>query len=272
MIPHQNALYRAANIGDVGQVQKLIKERSADSEVLKRFVNAKRLDNGNTALHAAVLNNDPEIVELLMGAGADPDIRNGAGQTVLHYVDDLYKKIKRMEYPEDITQAYKNFLGVLKALFRPTKYISGASWNGLEIILEYLEKDQLQGGSINFVEGDSSLLAKAAWAHKGNIVNRLLKLIEVPITEKEIGAILDSVREGVHNAGELLRSLLTHSKTEFTREQLNRALFMVIIRTSGDDAKDLVNLLIEKKVILMKNLLIITPPCIGLYIMVRLLR
>ena len=67
-------LYRAALFGDIGLLERLIEQ---DADV--NDVNAA----GNTALHAAVIDERPDIVQLLIDGGADINGVNKMGQTPL---------------------------------------------------------------------------------------------------------------------------------------------------------------------------------------------
>jgi Ankyrin repeats (3 copies) len=72
-------LYYAASYGLIGTVEALI-AAGAD-------VNVRAGRYGGTALHAAYYRDHPEVVEVLLQAGADPTIRDLHGDTPLELVD-----------------------------------------------------------------------------------------------------------------------------------------------------------------------------------------
>ena len=57
----------------------LVRTSLTSRSLLRRIA----LESGDTALHQAVLRGDMEIVEMLLGAGADPSVRNDLGQDAL---------------------------------------------------------------------------------------------------------------------------------------------------------------------------------------------
>jgi ankyrin repeat protein len=70
-------------------------------------VDAKSTSTGGTALHfASVLTENPEVISLLLRAGADPDLRDDYGKTALDYArknellqgTDALKALKAARY------------------------------------------------------------------------------------------------------------------------------------------------------------------------------
>lgn len=84
------------NAAIVEDVERLI-ERGAD-------VNYQRPDRGDTPLHAAILLNSPELVEVLIEHGARLDIKEHArgGHTPLAYAKLLQEKRPERDYSEVI--------------------------------------------------------------------------------------------------------------------------------------------------------------------------
>lgn len=72
-------LWRAVDEGDLDLARSTFE--LADLNARNRF--------GSTALHGAVQNKDPEMVRLLLDAGANPDTRNASGYPPLSEVIDL---------------------------------------------------------------------------------------------------------------------------------------------------------------------------------------
>ena len=76
-MPKDTALHKAAHQGDVNQVEELIKSGEID-------VNALGAQD-RTALHRACGSNQREVLDLLLGLGANKDQSDKAGRTPLHW-------------------------------------------------------------------------------------------------------------------------------------------------------------------------------------------
>jgi Ankyrin repeats (3 copies)/Ankyrin repeat len=79
-----NPLHTAAQAGDAGTVRAVLDLHPKD-------VNARTaaLAGGHSALHLAVLKNNPQIIELLLKNRADPHLNNAAGFSPLHLAAQL---------------------------------------------------------------------------------------------------------------------------------------------------------------------------------------
>lgn len=99
-----NALMRAVESGNISTIQKLIHdgaELDAKSRDPSPLSEAAPYERESTALHIAALRGEAKIVDLLLYAGADPNVRNRAGQTAVDSVllREIYwqKKLTRRE-------------------------------------------------------------------------------------------------------------------------------------------------------------------------------
>ncbi|WP_264954034.1 ankyrin repeat domain-containing protein [Wolbachia endosymbiont (group A) of Endotricha flammealis] len=76
---------------DTKKLENFLKNNKDDQD-LKVVLNLKRGESGLTLLHAASRLNDdqsgPTLVNLLLQAGADPNIESNEGKTPLHYAAD----------------------------------------------------------------------------------------------------------------------------------------------------------------------------------------
>ncbi|MEP6742776.1 MAG: ankyrin repeat domain-containing protein, partial [bacterium] len=75
----QDPMIKAAQEDNVQEVQELLPGRN---------VNMRDTRSGTTALEHAVRNGNREMVQLLLSAGADVNIRNTGGQTVLMMIGE----------------------------------------------------------------------------------------------------------------------------------------------------------------------------------------
>ena len=92
----------AAQIGDLAAVQALI-EYGAD-------VGGRSSESGETALHAAAREVFPEVVRVLVAAGAPTDARDAAGLTPLHALFVAYEPWENEASVEDIRETLRALL------------------------------------------------------------------------------------------------------------------------------------------------------------------
>ena len=109
----------AAHIGDVEMVQVLL-EHGAD-------VSVRSEESGETALHIAAREVYPDVVRLLLGAGAAADARDAAGLTPLHTLAAAYE-------PWENEASIESMRGAVRALLEHGADVGARDGNGLTVL------------------------------------------------------------------------------------------------------------------------------------------
>ena len=106
-------LHQAVLDNDVDMVSMLI-EKMKDSN--KNIINYQNND-GNTAFHLSLINNNNLISQLLDSAGADKTIRNNKGEYVEDITEEEHKEIVNFQFNEPkCSKPDLELIGVLQAL------------------------------------------------------------------------------------------------------------------------------------------------------------